>query len=121
MAPAMEEVDIAVVDTGVPAFITAPATNPEGDTAATDLVMAPVIMVPAMAVTTIMVPATAVTTIMAPAMAVTTTTMDPAMAVTTITDLAMAVPTITDQFTEENKSDCQTKNCLTEKSKLSVH
>jgi len=78
MAPAMEEVDIAVVDTGVPALITAPATNPEGDTAATDLVMAPAIMDPAMAVIGIMVPA---------------------MAVTTIMDPAMAVPIITDPFT----------------------
>jgi len=93
MAPAMEEVDIAVVDTGVPAIITNPATNPEGDTAATDLVMAPAIMDPAMAVTTIMAPAMAVTTI-----------MDPAMAVIAIMAPVMAV-LITDPFTEENKSD----------------
>jgi len=96
MAPAMEEVDIAVVDTEVPVFIAVPATHPEGDTAVTDLVIAPF-----MSVTTFMDPAMAVTTtIMDPAMAVTATIMDPAMVVTIIMDPAMVDP-----FIEENKPD----------------
>merc|ERR1719411_1948391 len=89
IALAMAIADTAVVDTEVPASIIAPATDPKGDTSATDLVMAPAIMVPAIMVPAIMVPAIMVpamavtTTIMVPAMAVTTTIMAPAMAVTT--------------------------------------
>ena len=60
MAPAMGMADTTRVDTKVPAFIVAPATNLEGDTSATNLVMDP-----AMVVTNIMAPAMAVKNISA--------------------------------------------------------